>query len=326
MVEERLNNLRVLITGGLGFIGLHLARALSSICEQIDLMDIVNAKNIDKEAFNFLQRPNVNYIEQDLLNLQKSVRDDYDYIFHFAALLGVENVSLNAYRVLEQNSLTTMAIISQAKKQKKLKKIFFTSTSEVYAGTLYAHGLSFPTEESTPLTISPLPLPRTSYMLSKIYGEGLFNASELPFVILRPHNIYGPRMGVRHVIPQLLEKACKARNEIEVFSPLHTRTFCYVTDAVEYILKLIDLDSVNITLNLGVETPEISMRALAETILHITNTALNIKEMPDTVGSPLRRVPSTQKIKKMTNYEPKISLNEGIKKTYQWYKEHYFEK
>lgn len=318
--------MKVLITGGLGFIGLHLAEALSSICDQIDLIDIIKEKNIDQHANCFLKKKNVRYIEQDLLNSQNTLDNNYDFIFHFAALLGVENVSLNAYRVLEQNSQTTMAIINHAKNQKNLKKIFFTSTSEIYAGTLQSYGLNFPTQESTFLTISPLTLPRTSYMLSKIYGEALINASELPFVILRPHNIYGPRMGFRHVIPQILEKTYKSINSIEVFSPLHTRTFCYVTDAVKYILKLIDSNALNITVNLGVEDPEISIRNLAEKIIQITGKSLRIKEMPETAGSPSRRVPSTKNIREITKYEPEISLHDGIFETYQWYKEHHFER
>lgn len=318
--------MKILITGGLGFIGLHLAEALSSICDQVDLIDILKEKNIDQHALYILKKTNVRYFEQDLLNLHQYLDDDYDFIFHFAALLGVENVSLNSYRVLEQNSQTTMAIINQAKNQKKLRKIFFTSTSEIYAGALNAYGLDFPTKESTFLTISPLTLPRTSYMLSKIYGEALINASGLPFVILRPHNIYGPRMGFRHVIPQLLEKSYKSENEIEVFSPLHTRTFCYVADAVKFILRLIDTDSLNMTFNLGVEEPEISIRDLAEKIIKVTGKSLSIKEMPETAGSPLRRVPSTKHLREITSYLPEISLNEGINKTYQWYKEYYFER
>jgi UDP-glucose 4-epimerase len=316
--------MKVLITGGLGFIGLHLAKALTPMCSCLDLLDIQDLNNIDGEASILLQKSNVKYIKKSLLHLEDSLDGDYDYIFHLAALLGVENVSLNPFDVLYQNAFSSFNIIEQAIKQKNLKKIFFTSTSEVYAGTLTSYGLDFPTKETTPLTISPLEMSRTSYMLSKIYGEGLFNASKLPFIILRPHNIYGPRMGMRHVIPQLIHKALMAKDELEVFSPFHTRTFCFIDDAVQYIINLINSETVNQTFNLGVESPEITIKELAENICQIIGKNLTIKEMPETQGSPSRRVPSMKRLQQITQYQPQVSLTEGIDKTYRWYRSHFF--
>lgn len=322
------NKMRILITGGLGFIGFHLARALQQSCARIDIIDIIDINKIDREGRELLNESNVNYIKKDLFlkNDGDCFPNDFDYIFHFAALLGVENVQANPYKVLQQNCLMTMAVIEIAKKQKNLKKIIFTSTSEVYAGTLQYFGVNFPTIENTSLTVSPLEIPRSSYMLSKIYGEGLLHAAEIPFIILRPHNIYGPRMGLRHVIPQLLQKIHCLENgdTLEVYSPAHTRTFCYIHDAIHYITLLLKSDQINLTLNLGVENPEISIRTLADSIISLTRKSVSIKEMPDTEGSPVRRVPSTLKLQEITHYLPKMTLNEGIERTYQWYKENQF--
>ena len=99
-----------------------------------------------------------------------------------------------------------MNAIDIAKKQKRLKRLLFASTSEVYAGTLRYHGLEFPTTEETPLTVSDLRHPRTSHMLSKIYGEALLRQSNLPYTIFRPHNFYGPRMGMSHRFLSFSEK------------------------------------------------------------------------------------------------------------------------
>ena len=98
-------------------------------------------------------------------------------------------------------------IITFGKRQENLERLIFTSTSEVYAGTLKYFSLKIPTPENTPLALTELSENRTSYMLSKIYGEALCLHSGLPVTIVRPHNFYGPRMGLSHVIPELFKES-----------------------------------------------------------------------------------------------------------------------
>jgi UDP-glucose 4-epimerase len=320
--------MKILIIGGFGFVGFHLCKSLLDNNCKVDIIDNISTDNLSLSDQKVLKNPNFKYIQADICVFAGShdFDRDYDFIFHLAALLGVEAVLRNPYCVLSNNALMTVNAIAIAKKQKKLKKIFFTSTSEVYAGTLSYYGLEFPTPENTSLTISSLEDSRSSYMLSKIYGEGLFHLACIPYIILRPHNIYGPRMGFRHVIPQLLEKAesLDESGNLEVHSPSHTRTFCYVQDAVDYILRLIEIDDINMTLNLGVESPEISMKSLAEKIIAVSGKNLKIKEMPNTPGSPERRVPKTDALIQYTGYLPQISLNRGIEETYLWYQANEF--
>src|SRR5690606_35207656 len=98
----------------------------------------------------------------------------------------------------------------------------------------------------------PLQTPRTSYMLSKLFGEAMLIHAGVPYTIVRPHNIYGPRMGMSHVVPQLLQKAHRApeNGSLGVLSPSHTRTFCYVDDAVEMLVRLIQCEAAaNKTIN-----------------------------------------------------------------------------
>jgi UDP-glucose 4-epimerase len=320
--------MKVLILGGLGFIGFHLAQKIQGIDVSIDIVDYRNLKTQNLSDQCFFENPCHRYFQDDLSDLGSNFKldTDYDYIFHLAALLGVENVTQNPYEVMKQNTLITIKALEIGKAQKKLKKLIFTSTSEVYAGTLHHYSLDFPTPEETPLTLTPLENGRTSYMLSKIYGEALCQHAGLPFIILRPHNIYGPRMGNRHVIPQLLKKAfyLDSNGALEVYSPTHKRTFCYIDDAVNYIIKLMMCPQKNITLNLGVESPEISMKDLGEQIVQTTAKRIPVKSMPDTQGSPLRRVPKTKDLIAITNYQPQISLNEGLQRTYDWYRDNQF--
>src|SRR5262249_42666036 len=145
-------------------------------------------------------------------------------------------------------------VIKVARRQTDLRRLIFPSTSEVYAGTLQYFGMPFPTPETTPLTVTDLAQPRTSYMLSKIYGEALCHHADVPFTIVRPHNVYGPRMGMAHVIPELLKRAYQAPTggRLSVSSADHKRTFCYVDDAVEFIVRLAEAPTgLSGTFNIG---------------------------------------------------------------------------
>ena len=218
----------------------------------------------------------------------------------------------------------TLNLIEFAKLNKNLKRFIYTSTSEVYAGTLKSYGLVFPTPESTELVIPSLSKPRTSYMLSKLYGEALCYSSGLPITIIRPHNIYGPRMGFSHVIPELFMRInkLKLKENLEVFSPSHKRVFCFIEDAVELIISLLKSDNQNVlTFNLGNDDAEINMRDLAKIILNLMNrNDIKIVDGKDTDGSPSRRMPNIEKLSKYSNIKKRISLNDGLKKTYLWYK------
>src|SRR5262249_20176530 len=189
----------------------------------------------DFEFSRFLELPRVKLYQFDVRDAQKvqELPKDYDQIYHFAAIIGVQNVLKRPYFVLADNMLMLLNIIQLATKQSRLKRFIFASTSEVYAGTLQKFSLPIPTPETVSLALPDLDHPRTSYMLSKIYGEALIHQAQVPFTIVRPHNFYGPRMGLSHVIPELLKKAhfAKMGEPIEVFSIDHRRTFCFIRDA-----------------------------------------------------------------------------------------------
>ena len=138
---------KVLITGGSGFIGFHLADELSKKYK-VDILDNFSRGKLDKDLSILIKKKNINLIEFDLKKIINLSNKDYDYIFHFAATIGVNNVINNPWEVLNNNFLSTKNIIEFARKQKNLKKFFFASTSEIYAGSLSAWILNFPTKES----------------------------------------------------------------------------------------------------------------------------------------------------------------------------------
>ena len=266
----------------------------------------------------------MDFIECDILyrSSLSALDKDYDIIFHLAAIIGVSNVLERPYEVLKDNVAMIINLLEFAKMQKRLRRFVFASTSEVYTGTLKHFDLPIPTSEETPLGLTDLSHPRTSYMLSKIYGEALCHQSKIPFIILRPHNVYGPRMGMSHVIPELLKKAYTAKDgdKLEVFSVDHRRTFCYIEDAVNMIRLAIEAhDCENETLNIGSQSPEITMGDLAAIIIDVVGKDLMQKALPATPGSPVRRCPDMNKTARLTRYAPKVTLQKGIQKTYAWY-------
>ena len=318
--------MKILITGGAGFIGFHLAKLLIGKGFTVDLTDILDEKKFDIDLNELLKKKNCNYIKSNLLEVNQieNLLNNYDIIVHLAAIVGVEKVISDAYNVLCNNQLMLANIIKLANKHIRKPRLIFASTSEVYAGAQFHERIKYPTSENTVLAITELSLPRTSYMLSKIYGEAMCHASGLDFIILRPHNIYGPRMGMKHVIPQLIKKilATPINGTLDVYSPDHSRTFCYIDYAVKKILSFIELQSFDEkTFNLGVNEPEIKIKDLAKTLLKIADrNDISINELENTPASPSTRVPDTTKLNQQTKHVQIPTLYEGIINTFNWYK------
>ncbi len=195
---------KALITGGGGFIGSHLARRLAGSGYHVDLLDNLSRGARDADLESLLERPEARLLERDLLEpaALDDLDTDYELIFHLAAIVGVANVLGAPYRVLRENVDLVSQLLDFAARQPRLERFVFASTSEVYAGTLRLSMLPIPTPEDVPIALPELKEARTSYLLSKLYGEALSLQSGLPVTVIRPHNVYGPRKGLSHVIPE----------------------------------------------------------------------------------------------------------------------------
>jgi nucleoside-diphosphate-sugar epimerase len=315
---------RALITGGAGFIGSHLARRLTDDGWAVDLLDDFSRATDDAELRALVERPEVTLVERDLR--RDGALDGlgpYELVFHLAAILGVANVLERPYETLRDNSALLVTVLEWARAQATPPRLVFTSTSEVYAGTLEEGLLPVPTPEDVPLVVPPRERPRTSYMLSKLHGEALCLAAGVPVTIVRPHNFYGPRMGMSHVIPELLGRAHAAAGggTLEVYSVDHRRTFCFIDDAVELLLRAaLSPEGEGRVLNAGTEEPEWSIGEVAEVVCRTVGKRLEIVPLPATPGSPLRRAPDLSEIRALTGYVPRVGLEEGIRRTYDWYR------
>ncbi|KMY86517.1 dTDP-glucose 4,6-dehydratase [Candidatus Paraburkholderia calva] len=322
--------MKVFITGGVGFVGGHLTKSLGQDGHTVHLLDNFKRGVQDPFVEDLVGKHQVKVINADLLDEASlgALDDDYTHIYHLAAIIGVVHVLQRPYEVLTANVRMTENVIALARRQKALQRLLFSSTSEVYAGTLVHMDIPIPTPETTPIALTALEQPRTSYMLSKLYGEAMCNMSGVPVTNVRLHNVYGPRMGMSHVIPELLFKAWKAKDgdSLDVFSAGHKRTFCYVSDAVRMIRALAEADSaVGQTVNIGNESPEVTIGELAKVVVSTVGRELKLVPQPATAGSPARRCPSMRLLDKLTGVQGQVGLEEGVGQTYRWYHETVFE-
>lgn len=317
---------RILITGGAGFIGLHLARLLAQEeTAEVTIVDDFSRGQRDEEVAALAARPNVRLEAADLADPASWQRlgRHYDDVYHFAAVIGVKHVLARPQEVVRINALSTIHLLDWFVGG-GATKLLFCSTSEAYAWTQLVQKLPVPTAEDVPLTLTTLANPRSSYAGSKIFGELAVNqyclAHGKRFVVLRYHNVYGPRMGHEHVIPELLERTLAGEDPLVVYSADHTRAFCYVADAVDAtIAAMCEPDADGQTINVGNDHEEVTIGELALRIR--THTELTpVIEPRAAVNDPIqRRCPDLSRARALLGYEPKVMLDEGLNRTAAWY-------
>lgn len=315
--------MKYLITGGAGFLGTKLIeKLLENKKNKIYVIDNFS-KNLKKKTNSkILQNKNIRFIEKNLINISEYLKIyDFDYIFHFAAVLGVQKVIHNPFLTLKDNIQTTANLIDFSKKQKKLKKICFTSTSEVYSYTLEKRLAKYPTPENIDFLISGNFNKRSSYLLSKIVGEHLISYSGLNYIIFRPHNIFGPDMGFSHVIPELTKKILnKKKSSILIRNSNHIRTFCYVDFAIDLIFNISHHNKNSKKIfNIGSPDKAVSIKYLANKIKKILESK-NKLSFSRTLqyNSPKRRKPDMNRSLRYTKF--KHNFENGLKVTVLWYK------
>ncbi len=319
--------MRILITGAAGFIGYHLAASLNQSGHSLVLVDNLQRGRMDSEFKELINHPNVTYHEADLTEsgVYDAVGDGVEQVYHLAAINGTENFYNIPDQVLRVNVLSTLNLLEWARDRSV--KILFSSTSETYAGTIRLMDGLIPTAEDVPLCIDDIQNVRWSYGASKILAEAAFysyaRVSPIQFSIVRYHNIYGPRMGFEHVMPQFLERILTAQLPLEVFGGIETRAFCYVSDAVAATRFVMDSPKTDgEVLHIGNSTEEVAIRDLATLMLEMCgeDTTLRIKEAP--AGSVNRRCPDVNKLKDL-GYESQVSLREGLETMIPWDRGHF---
>jgi UDP-glucose 4-epimerase/UDP-glucuronate decarboxylase len=317
---------RILITGGAGFIGYHLARQLATEPgNQIVLVDNLTRGRLDLDLKELLNEPGISFLSADLTDPRSYdlLGKGFDEVYHLAAMIGVRHVLRQPDEVIRVNALSTLYLLEWFTRGGG-DRLLFSSTSEAYAWTQKFSALPIPTPEDVPLSLTDLENPRSSYAGSKIFGElavrqyGALHAK--PHAIVRYHNVYGPRMGYDHVIPEIYQRAVGGENPLAVWSINHTRAFCYVLDAVEgTIAALRQCTAPGAVFNLGSDQEEITIGELAQRILSISGIDTVIEPREPNNDPVVRRCPDISRARELLGYVPRYSLNRGLKATIDWY-------
>ena len=307
--------MKILITGGAGFIGSYLSNRLS---KENEVHVIDNAIRGDYTRLN----KNIKIHKIDLLkyNELETLDTNFDFIFHLAAINGTDNFYQSHHKVFEVGVKSILNIYEYFKNHNC--KIIIASSAEVYQSAKV-----IPTDENVECIIPDITNNRYSYGGSKIfsellvfnYGISYFNSS----IIFRPHNIYGPNMGYKHVIPQLIEKikesVSNGSKQINLVGDgKETRAFCYVDDLIDGLIILMKKGVDKNIYHIG-NDHEISIYNLAQKIIKIMNVDVEIMKGENShIGGTKRRCPDINKIKKI-GYLPKLNLDKGLNLTISWY-------
>lgn len=311
---------KVLVTGSEGFIGSHLVETLLySGCNirafiyynsfnSWGWLDTFNKKTLDKiEVFaGDIRDPN---------GVRKAM-NGVEIVFHLAALIGIPFSYNSPDCYIDTNIKGTLNVL-QASMDLEVKKVLVTSTSEVYGTAKYV-----PIDEKHPRQ------GQSPYSATKIgadyIAESFYRSFNLPLVIVRPFNTYGPRQSARAVIPTIITQLLSSKRMIKLGALHPTRDFVYVKDVAEGFVKIAKSDkTIGEEINIATQA-EIQIGDLAQKLIKIVNKEAKIIR-DDTRLRPekseiKRLLGSNEKIMKLTNWKPKYSLEQGLKETVEWFK------
>ncbi|MEV7230671.1 MULTISPECIES: NAD-dependent epimerase/dehydratase family protein [Polymorphospora] len=318
--------MRALLLGGAGFIGLHLARRLVHDGHRVTIVDDFSRGRDDRELAGLRDRPGVEIVSGDLTHpaTWAALPRDVDQTYLLAAVVGVRNVESDPARVVRVNSLAALHLLDWIDAGNRL---FFASTSEVYAGGVDLGIVPVPTAEDVPVVVADPRAPRFSYAISKLLGEAAVvhtaRAKGFPAVVGRFHNVYGPRMGADHVIPELSLRALRGEDPFRVYGADQHRAFCHVDDAVEAMVRLMAVPPTGETeiVHIGNDAEETNIGDLAKLVLRTAGVDPRLDPAPAPAGAVARRCPDLSRLRALTGYEPAVTLEEGVRRTFDWYRE-----
>ncbi len=312
--------MKVLITGGAGFIGSHLAEKLLERGDEVCVIDDLSTGKLSNVQ-HIRNHPRFHLAVENILNetVMDRLVSECDVIYHLAAAVGVELIVKSPVETIQRNVLGTDVVLRLAARY--LRQVLIASTSEIYGKSE-----SVPFREDDDRVLGPTTKNRWSYSCSKAIDEFLALAyhkeKNLPTIIMRLFNTVGPRQTGRYgmVIPRLVKQALDGKPLTVYGDGQQVRCFTYVADVVDAAIKLMDNpEAIGQVFNIG-NDHGVSIAGLAEKIKAMTNSTSEIRYIPydeayEEGFEDMRiRVPDLSKAKRVIGYEPKVQLDEILQR------------
>lgn len=313
-----IKNKKIFITGGAGFIGSKLA---GELCNNNSIMLFDNLARNTIRFTNLLDHQNISLIEGNILDLEALQRamKGADIVVHAAAIAGIDTVIKDPVKTMEVNMIGTANVLKSASENNVSSRVLEFSTSEIFGSMAYRV-----TEDMNTVAGSAGEA-RWVYVVSKLAGEHLANAyykqHGLPTVTVRPFNIYGPGQTGEGALQIFIRNALK-NEDISIFGDgTQIRAWCYIDDMVEcLLLAMEDEKAIGQAFNIGNSRAVTTIYGLAETVCRVLDSSSKII-FKDPLSADIElRIPETQKAYKLLGFKARVDLEEGIKRTAEWYK------
>jgi UDP-glucose 4-epimerase len=317
---QALKNSRILVTGGAGFIGNNLVRRLLNL----DVSSIVIMDNQSSGMSVFLPNdPRITFVGMDIDKMDKLNfvinQHEFDYVFHLAAHFANQNSVDHPFSDIQTNIVGTVSLLEILKFHKSLRKFVYASSSCVYGTANHMSEDTFIYPSETPYSINKY----TAELYTQYYAH-LFH---VPTVSIRIFNTYGPYElagKYRNVIPNFIEKALNGEDLVITGTGKESRDFTFVEDLVDLMLSAAVSDSKEGEIFNGGTAVRTEILQMAEIIKEFTQSNSNIVFKPSRNWDKVKdRLSDTSKSVSVLNYEPKVSIREGLEKTIKWYMENY---
>jgi nucleoside-diphosphate-sugar epimerase len=310
---------RILITGGAGFIGSHLAQRLIKD-NDIRILDTFHRDAISNT--DLARESNLEIVKADVCDrdaVAKAMKD-VTHVIHLASIAGVDTVLKNPARTMEIALIGTYNVLKECLEHSaKIERVIDFSTSEVFG--VYAYKVT----EGDVTSLGAVGEARWTYAVSKLATEHLahnyWKTYQLPTCSIRPFNIFGPNQVGEGAVHQFIVRALK-NETLEVHNDGdQIRSWCYIDDIIAgIVLALTKKEAIGEAFNIGTPRNTVSIHFLAKEIVRLSNSSSTIKNVRWDKQDVELRIPDIEKARNKLGYEPQFDLETGLEKTIQWYR------
>ncbi|MBN1587686.1 MAG: NAD-dependent epimerase/dehydratase family protein [Candidatus Omnitrophica bacterium] len=309
---------RIFLTGGAGFIGTTLIQRL------IENNTVIAYDNLLRDALtgtDLARHPNLTFIKGDVLDTEAlaPAMKGAQIVVHLAAIAGVDSVLRDPITTIKVNMVGTANVLDIVSRIKGLERFVDFSTSEVFGTHAYK------VDEFAPTLLGSVGEARWTYAVSKLVGEHMCHAywrqNKVPACSIRPFNVYGPGQVGEGAIQQFVKRAVQGEDLVVRGDGSQIRAWCYVDDLIEGLLLVLEHPkAVGEVFNIGNPLSTVTIYDLARRVIDVTGAPSKIRFEPLNYTDIEIRIPNIDKARSLLGYEPKVQLEDGILRTYEWFK------